>query len=304
MVDTPSAPFGPDEELGPTLARMRKAKKLTGIQLARMVGMSQPKISRLENGIGLPDPNDVGQIARALGAGDEQVFRLIEVAEQVHNRMTDWRSLRATLASIQQEINRIELEAKTFRVFQSAVVVGLLQTSEYARAILYSFRFLARRSASEHVSAAPDTAAEYDIAVPEAVSARVKRQEILGDRERRFNFIMTEAVLDNYICPPEEMAAQIQRIRQVSSQENVKIGIIPAGTKWILPPMHAFDILDEQIVTIDLLNTGIASQGRADVRTYGQIFDTFEEQATTDIDPILDRYLDRYLDQARPRRRR
>jgi hypothetical protein len=55
---------------------------------------------------------------------------------------------------------------------------------------------------------------------------------------------------------------------------------------------------------IDLLNTGITSQGRADIRTYGQVFDTFEEQATTDIDPILDRYLDRYLDEARPRRRR
>jgi transcriptional regulator with XRE-family HTH domain len=293
VVGTPSAPRSLREELGTALARLRKAQKITGVQLAKLVDMSQPKISRLENGVGLPDPVDVERIARALGAGEAQVGRLVEMAEQAHDRMMDWRSLWATLASAQQELRQIETQARTLREFQSAIVAGLLQTSEYARAVLSSFRPFVRSGDKDDV-----------VAVPEAVSARVQRQEILGDPTREFHFVMTETVLGNRVCPPEPMAAQLRRIREVSKQENVTVGIIPAGTTWTVPPMHAFAIFDEQAVMIDLLNTGITSQGRADVRTYGQAFRAFQEQATTDIDPILDQYLERYLDEAHPRRRR
>src|SRR5690348_10350567 len=51
-------PSEPDDRLGPTIARMRRAQNLSGGRLGELVGMSQAKISRLENGVGFPDPDD------------------------------------------------------------------------------------------------------------------------------------------------------------------------------------------------------------------------------------------------------
>jgi len=279
---------GPDESVGATLARMRRERKLTGAQLGKLVGMSQPKISRLENGIGFPDPADVAQVARALGASESHAQRLSELAEQSHNRMTDWRPLPNELAQRQREVSEWELAARTFRVFQPAVVVGLLQTSGYARAVLSSFQDL--------ISPGSDGAGR---AVSEAVSQRLHRQEVLSDPARSFRFVMTETVLSNRLCPPEDMLAQIRRLREVARQENVSIGIVPAETSWPTPPFHGFLLLDDHTVSIDLFNTGITSRGKADVRVYQQVFDGFEARAVTEIDPILDKHQEIYLDLAR-----
>jgi transcriptional regulator with XRE-family HTH domain len=291
MASTSDAPRSPSEELGSRLVTMRRAKKLTGTKLAEMVGMSQPKISRIENGAVLPDPADIAKIARALGADEAVLQQLVQLAEQSHDRMTDWRSLWSTLASTQHEIRRLEAGAKQIRDFQSAVVPGLLQTSEYARAILTSFQPVARLNDPQS-----------HVVIPEAVSARIQRQEILGDLERSFEFVMTEAVLGNRICPPEGMAAQLRRIRDLAAQSNITVAIVPAGAEWTLPPMHAFNVFDEETVMIELLNTGILSHGRTDIRAYSNAFDVFRDKATLNIDPILDDYLESYLEEARPKR--
>ena len=279
-----------DEAVGSVLARLRRAKRLTGGQLGKLVGMSQPKISRLENGVGFPDPEDVGRVARALGADEALVLSLMELAERSHNRMTDWRPFPLALANRQRTVGGWESDVRTFRVFQPAVIVGLLQTSEYARAVLTSFQRMIT----------PDADMSVGTAVPEAVSARMQRQEVLADKNRTFHFVMAETVLENRICPPEDMPAQIRRLRDVAAQSNVSVGIIPADVEWSIPPFHGFLLLDDSVVMIDLFNTGITTKGRADARIYRQVFDSYERLAETNIRPILDRHLKRYLDLAQP----
>src|SRR2546430_11494846 len=124
---------GNEDSVGRILARMRTAKNLTGKQLAVLVGMSQPKISRLERGIGAADPEDVARIARALGADEPEVLRLVEIVERSQAGVSDWLPNPDRLASRQITVARSEAESHTFRVFQPAVIPGPLQTSEYAR---------------------------------------------------------------------------------------------------------------------------------------------------------------------------
>ena len=52
------------------LARMRRAKGLSGGSLGQLAGMSQPKVSRIENGRGLPDPED-GEDRQRLRWGED-----------------------------------------------------------------------------------------------------------------------------------------------------------------------------------------------------------------------------------------
>lgn len=287
-MDAPGASSGADADqaVGRILAAMRRSQNLTGAEVARRVGMSQPKISRLENGVGLPDPEDVGRIARELGAGDGEIRRLMGLAERSHNRMTDWRADPAVTATEQRVVTRWESGAQTVRQFDPAVVSGLLQTSGYARAVLSTFQELILLDIDPSSSAS----------VAGAVSARMRRQEVLADQAKSFHFILAESALSNRVCPPDEMPAQIRRLREVARQSNVSLAIIPADVMWRVPPMHGFLLFDETSVIVDLFNTALESHGKADTRTYRQVFDWLAAQAEHDIDPILDRYLGLYVD--------
>ncbi|GIF52671.1 helix-turn-helix protein [Asanoa ferruginea] len=285
MASTAGAPRDPDETVGSVLARMRRARNLTGGQLAKLVGMSQPKISRLENGVGHVDPDDVAAIARALGASGDQIDHLVAQAELSHNRMTDWRPSSTSLAHRQRLVGAIEADAQTLRIFQPVAIPGLLQTSEYARAILTPFQDLMPASATD----SPATA------VAEAVSLRIKRQEQLVDPTRRFHFIMTESVLSNEICALEHMPAQIRRLVDVARQDNVTLGVIPARSEWTIPPLHGFVLADESRVEIDLINTVISSEGKADAAFYRHVFDAYAKQTVKDVFELLERHRRRFL---------
>ena len=288
MTAAGSAPAEPEEPVGAILAKMRHARGLTGADLADMVNMSQPKISRIERGRASADPEDVRAIARALGADESLIQTLIRRAEQSQDRMTDWRPVPTDLASRQDRVRDWEISAREVRDFQPAVLTGLLQTSGYARATLASFHRVA--------SPAPGKLVETSILA--AVSARVRRQEALADPDRSFRFVFLEAVLRNPLCPPAEMIAQVNRIREVSARyTNVTIGVVPDGTALAIPPLHGFTLFDEALILIDAYNTGLTTRGRTDIKQYRQVFEEFQAHATTDVEPILARYEKLYLDQ-------
>jgi transcriptional regulator with XRE-family HTH domain len=275
------ASYDPDEPVGVVLARMRRAKGLTGGELGRLAGMSQPKVSRIENGRGVPDSGDIGRLALALGADEVLARQLVERAETSQNRMTDWRPSPIGLAGSQREVARWEAATGTLRCFDPIVVPGLLQTSEYARSMLTTFQKYW----------VPDLGGSAASAVLEAVSARVRRQEILSDESKSFHFVVTEAVLKNQFCPPEDMVGQIRRLRELTAEyDNVSVRILPDHAKLAIPPLHGFELFDDRQVSVDLFNTGLSSYGRSDARLYRGVFDVFEAESLLDIDPILDKY--------------
>ncbi|MEV4703938.1 helix-turn-helix transcriptional regulator [Actinoplanes sp. NPDC049316] len=278
----------PDEEeepVGAVLARMRRAQRLTGAELAARVGMSQPKISRIERGRGLPEPQDIGILARALGADEDQAQALMGRAERLHDRMTDWRSTLMGYAGQQRTVADWESSATAVRVFEPVLVPGPLQTSGYARAVLQAFQRVAPLTAEE----------QTEPALLAAVSARLKRQEVLADSSKSFQFILGEAVLKRRTYPQVEILAQINHIREVAARNaNVSIAIVPDGAPTGLPLLHGFTIFDDKLVVVDLYNTGLISRSPKDVGSYRRVFDTLAEHATN-IEPSLDRYQALYI---------
>jgi transcriptional regulator with XRE-family HTH domain len=206
--------------LGVALKRLRQKAGLTGQELGRRVGMSQAKISKIETGAMRPSVEDVEQLARELGVPPASVEQLTDRVENARDRMTDWRFGRDDPASWQREVEELEAEATELRSFQPAVLSGLLQTSEYARAVLGTVW-----------ESLTDSARGPSSGVAEAVSVRVHRQQILDDRTKQFHFVMPETVLHNLLCPPEEMPGQLRRILEVSQQDNVKLSMVPADAR-------------------------------------------------------------------------
>jgi transcriptional regulator with XRE-family HTH domain len=282
---TDGIPGDDDEPVGSVIARLRRASGLSGAELAAAVGMSQPKISRIERGHGTPDPRDIGLLARALGAGDSQVQVLVERAERQHGGMTDWRPAAAGIAGRQKTVAEWESAASVLRVFDTALIPGQLQTSGYATAVF-------REIWPYHL---PSIGALTEQALLAAVSARIKRQESLADTTKSFRFLVGEAALKPRAYSPVEMLAQIKHLRDVEARhDNVSIGVIRDGVPAI-PQMHGFTLLDDKLVLVELFNTGLISRGRRDLETYRQVFDRLDEHAA-DIGPVLDEYHDRYVE--------
>lgn len=285
MPDSPEAADQPVEPVGAILARWRKRLKLTGQALGDRVGMSQAKISRLENGVVAAEPGDVRLLAQELGMPPDEVQRVVELAEHADNQLTDWTWAQHGLAIAQDEMGRIETAAKELRVFQPAVIPGLLQTSEYARAIMSELK-----DELDDARLADSTAT-----VSEAVTARIKRSEILTLSNREFHFLITEQVLRNRVCKPAEMLAQIDRVRELATVPNVHLRIIPDDAPLPIAPLHGFYVADDRWVSVDLFNTTVMSKGRRTVRTYRRAFDALERVALADTGELLKRYEAQYV---------
>jgi transcriptional regulator with XRE-family HTH domain len=280
-----SSPHGSaDLTVGLALKRLRLRVGITGQELGHRAGMSQAKISKIETGRILPSPEDVERLARHLGASASEIDRLTVQAGQNRDRMMDWRFGRNDAATWQREIALMESAAQEIRSFQPAVITGLLQTGEYAKAVLTTVQ----ETWSESVLGPP-------AALAEAVSARVNRQKILEDQSKTFHFVIPEPLLRNLVGEPEDMFVQLRRLSEVARQDNVSLLVIPEVEHRPYPPYHGFLLLDDQHVIIDLYNTVVVTRGRSDIRLYRHVFDALESRATPDIVPILEKYRREYL---------
>ncbi|WP_255436902.1 helix-turn-helix domain-containing protein [Actinoplanes solisilvae] len=268
------------------LHRLRVKAGLTGAELGRLVKMSQSKISRIETGMTQVAPRDVGRVARALGATSDLVARLVERAELAQNRVTDLRTAAGSVSTLQRAVARGERGAREFRIFRSDVVAGLAQTGEYARAVLASVR---------EIRDAVDPEAEHDV-FADVLAARIQRQGILADPDRRFFLLMAESALTQAVGGAETMLGQIRRLRVLAEQPNVSLRIIPSDAPWTLPFVHGFELMDSQSVVIDVFSTSMIATGAQDVAVYRYVFDRLDQGATSEIEPILDRYRRYYLD--------
>lgn len=278
--------------VGKRIAYLRRLTGLTGGRLAGRVGMSQARISRIENGRAPVTLGELESLATALDLPPEETHRLLTLAARGAYPPPARHLGEDDVAERQGEIQRIESSTKELRVFALTAIPGLLQTSEYARALLATLHALTAAGGGE----------VDDDVVLRSVATRLDRQTVLADPERRFHLVMQEAALRNRICPPAAMLAQIQRIREVlEHRENLTVAIVPLDSHW---PQAAptFTIYDDSHVLVDLPHTPVVVNDPEEVMLYRRLFDRIEESSTTDVDPILDGYVDMYYDLARPRR--
>jgi transcriptional regulator with XRE-family HTH domain len=275
MTDSPQSVDEPFEPVGVILARWRKSRGLTGQALGERAGMSQAKISRLENGVVAAEPADVRRLAEKLGVPPAEAERVVAQAERAENRLAEWITGRPTAADRQHQTAQIEEHAREIRVFQPTVVPGLAQTGEYARAVV-----------SSPFKEVPDP----PVAVAEAVDARMRRGRVLLLPEHQFHLLITEQVLRNRVCGPAAMVGQIARLREVAAYPNVHVRIIADDAVLPIATYHGFYVADDRWVSVDLFNTVVMSKGRKTVLEYRRVFDALENVARADIDELLDRY--------------
>ncbi|WP_431911131.1 helix-turn-helix domain-containing protein [Amycolatopsis thermoflava] len=242
--------------LGSRLRDLRLAVPLTGRSLAELLGWPHSKISKIENGRQTPTDDDIRAWTRATGA-EAQAEGLLASLHTLEVQHAEWqRQLRSGLTPHQNQLAALNARTRFFRVFEPTFVPGLLQTTEYAR-----FRF---QQSGRVFGVRCD--------IDAAVRARVDGQAILYWPDKRFHFVLTEAVLHYRLCPPEVMLGQLDRLLALSMLPNVKLGIVGFDVEYWVAPAHGFWLLDDDRVMVETFSAELNLAQPQETDLYGRIF--------------------------------
>ncbi|MEZ0023345.1 transcriptional regulator with XRE-family HTH domain [Kitasatospora sp. MAP12-15] len=249
--------------LGARLRQLRDDAGLSGRALAAAADWPHSKISKLETGRQTATEADLTAWAEHTGHPT--------VAASLHADLrgleTQYRSWKRRLASghqvVQHEAGAEERSAGLIRAYEPNVIPGILQTPDYARAVLASGAVL-------HQSPA-DT--------EDAVRERMRRQDLLYERGRRFQFILWEGSLHAQVCSREALRAQLDRLTGLVGLDTVQLGVIPFSATLPLTLRHGFWIHDDTHVTVETINAALWLDSDHDVALYARAWAMYEQVA-------------------------
>jgi transcriptional regulator with XRE-family HTH domain len=264
-----SGPVGPRRRLGAELRRLRNGAGLHLDDVAGQVGCSTSKISRLETGKGIPKPADVRALMKIYGvAGDterEMLMRLVRESrtEGWWEPYTDGVAPERFFLNELGRYAAVETEATALRSFDYGILHGLLQTPEYARAVL-------------SVQLPHHSRAEID----QLVELREKRQEALfRSSPLRLTAVVDESVLVRTIGGDGVMAAQLDHLLQLMTLPNVAVRVLPFSAGLRRAHRGHFMILQipaalgSDVVYIEGHAGETFLEAKSDVDLYRDVFD-------------------------------
>jgi transcriptional regulator with XRE-family HTH domain len=249
------------EALGRRLRELRGGK--TQRELADVLGWPQAKVSKLETGRQTATPEDL--MAWAKGSGHPAVTEeLVARLQGLETQTRSWRrQLRAGHRPV-QDVLTVEYERTTeFRVWQGSMVVGILQTPDYAR----------------HVFSRMAELQQSPRDVEDAVRARVRRQELLYGAGRVFHIVLWEAALHAAVAPPDVLAAQLDRLASVIGLDTVRLGIVPFGAQLAVPPANGFWLYDERLVIVEDWHAELWLDDADNLALYRRVWDSLNSAA-------------------------
>jgi transcriptional regulator with XRE-family HTH domain len=194
-------------ELGMRLREFRTAKGLTVEDVASELLCSPTKVSRAETGARRATLRDVRDLCQIYGVDSETSAELMELAREARQQgwWTKYDDLRiATYIGMEQAATAIT----TFGMYY---VPALLQTEDYARAIIKGI--------------APKI--EEDI-LGQRVEARMMRQKLLFQpKPPKYRVLVDEAVLHRQVGGPTVMKAQLDKILSLIREERAAVQVLP-----------------------------------------------------------------------------
>ncbi|WP_275040689.1 helix-turn-helix domain-containing protein [Nocardiopsis gilva] len=244
-------------ELAARLREIRIDAGMSGRDIARACGWHPSKSSRIENARTPPSAGDIRSWCRSCGAKD-QAADLIELARMVDGMFVEWRRMeRAGLGQAQEARLPLYERTRRFRSYSSWLVPGLIQTRGYTSAALHAIR--QRRGLADDVE--------------QAVTARMERQRVLYEGDRRFAFLVEESVLRTGVGGTEVMAGQLGHLITISSLPNVSLGVVPMRPDRDRWPAEGFWIYDTAQVNVELVSGYLTITQPREISLYAKAFD-------------------------------
>lgn len=201
----------PRRQLGRYLRDLRGKARLTVRAAAQELEWSEAKIWRIETGQTSLRSLDVEAMCKIYGADDEFTEVLKALAKETKGKGW-WHAYGDVIPEGFDLYVGLEEAAASLTCYQTELVPGLLQTEDYARALI---RF--------------DNPNDEDDEVERRVRLRMERQSLLTrvTAPPTLDIVLNEAILRRPVGSPQIMAAQLNRIMGVGELPNVMIRVVP-----------------------------------------------------------------------------
>jgi transcriptional regulator with XRE-family HTH domain len=265
--------------LGIRLRDIRRDAGLSGTELARLTGWQPSKITKIEHGRQTPSEEDLRTWCEHCQATAE-LPDLIAAVRSIETQFAEWRRIiRGGIRRRQQASAAVYERARLFRIYEPAVIPGLLQTHEYAVTVL---------STSINLFRVPDDAEE-------GAAARLEGQRVLTHGDRHFHMLLGEQALHTNVGGNEVMAGQLEHLLAVLRLPRLRLGVIPMDAPYRVPLNNGFWIMDEALVQFDTYSAELSLIRPDEVALYGRAFERLAALAVygAEAGAMIGRALDR-----------
>ena len=253
--------------LGTQLRRLREAKGITAQEAARAIRGSESKISRIELGRNAVREVDIADLLTLYGLTDTaEREQLLYLASQA-NQPGWWHRYQDVLPTWFQAYIGLEESAESIRSYDAQYIPGLLQTEDYAAAVLALGDF------------SPEETERL-------VYLRKERQRRFDSGGLRLWAIIDEVALRRVVDSVSLMREQLQYLYDISERPGFTLQItpFPAGSytapgSFSILHFAAADLPD--VVYLEQLTSAMYLDKRSDVDRYTEALDKLSAKSAT-----------------------
>ncbi|MFB9605938.1 helix-turn-helix domain-containing protein [Streptomyces roseofulvus] len=268
--------------LGSQLRRLRESRGITREAAGYSIRASESKISRMELGRVSFKARDIEDLLTLYGVTEEtERGALLGLAREA-NLAGWWHSFGDVLPGWFQTYIGLEAAASLIRVYEVQFVHGLLQTEEYAHAVVS--RGMPGASRAE---------------IDRRVALRVERQKVLvSERAPHFHVVLDEAALRRPYGDRAVMRGQLKHLIEVSEHPGVTLQVMPFSFGGHAGESGSFTMLSfpesdlSDVVYLEQLTGALYLDKREEVAQYAGVM---EKLAKDSPDPAESRDLLRGL---------
>jgi transcriptional regulator with XRE-family HTH domain len=257
--------------LGGHLRRLREANGITREAAGHAIRTSSSKISRMELGRVACKERDVADLLILYGVTDaEERQTIVDLVHQANTRGW-WREYGDVLPSWFETYLGLEQGASVIRIYDPQLVPGLLQTKDYARAVM--------RFCHVHLTAGE---------IERRVALRMARQAFLNQPGAPELWVaLDEAALRRPVDGHAVQCAQLVHLIQLAQRPNITLQIVPfdagghaaAGGPFTILRFAEPDFPD--IVYLEHLTNAVYLEKKHDTVQYLAIMDNLCLQAAS-----------------------
>jgi transcriptional regulator with XRE-family HTH domain len=282
MDDSPETPGGAGDHrgsgsptarrimLGARLRRLREAAELSRAEAGFAIRSSESKISRLELGRVSFKVRDVTDLLTMYGVTDpERRDAFLEMVAR-SNEPGWWHRYTDLVADWFQDYLGLEESASRIQTWEQQFVPGLLQTEDYAKAIIsHGWSPMAAQS------------------VQRQVGMRMRRQALLGRPDPpKLWTVVDESVLHRPIGGRQVMVDQVEHLIELTKRPNITLQIVPYqfsgyAAEGTFTSLRFAEPELPDVVYIEHLSGALYLDKRSDTELYGRVFDRLTVDAYT-----------------------
>ncbi|WP_156754848.1 helix-turn-helix domain-containing protein [Actinokineospora pegani] len=236
------------------LRKFRESRGLSCAEVGEKLGASASKISRMETGHSGLQVEDVAALLGFYEVSAKKRTELLDLLKRGDQK--GWWERQANLPSIWRAVIDFENKATRIQNYEPLIVPGLLQTDEYAAALL--------RGTEPTLSGA-----ELD----NLVATRMARHSLLiGHRAPQYVACIHESALRIPVGGPSVMVRQLRRLIDLGERANITIRVVPASSgahSGLRGPFMILEFAEEpSLVYIENQDTGLFLEEEADLAGY------------------------------------